>query len=166
MASTMGILIKKQGREKNRNRRDAKSDNVYQKLLIKLYRFLARRTDSRFNNVVLKRLFMSKNNRPPVSLSKISQMSVMGRTVVVVGTITDDERLMKVPKLTVCALRVTESARARVLAAGGEVITFDQLAVRHPKGANCMLLRGKIAARKVTVTSTASLMLGPRDASS
>jgi len=33
-----------------------------------------------------------------------------------------------VPKLTVVALRFTESARKRILAAGGKVLTFDQLA--------------------------------------
>jgi hypothetical protein len=32
-----------------------------------------------------------------------------------VGTITDDTRLYEVPKLRVCALRVTETARARIL---------------------------------------------------
>jgi large subunit ribosomal protein L18e len=32
-----------------------------------------RRTDSNFNQVVLKRLFMSKINRPPLSLSKLTK---------------------------------------------------------------------------------------------
>lgn len=40
---------------------------------MQLYRFLARRTDAPFNKVVLKRLFMSKINRPPLSLSKLIQ---------------------------------------------------------------------------------------------
>lgn len=43
----------------------------------------------------------------------------------------------------VCALHVTEGARARILKAGGEVITFDQLALRAPKGNNTVLLQGK-----------------------
>lgn len=38
---------------------------------MQLYRFLARRTDATFNQVVLKRLFMSKINKPPLSLSKL-----------------------------------------------------------------------------------------------
>lgn len=33
-----------------------------------LYRFLVRRTGNKFNTVILKRLFMSKINRPPISL--------------------------------------------------------------------------------------------------
>lgn len=48
-----------------------------------------------------------------------------GRIVVVVGTVTDDIRLFEVPKLTVAALRFTETARARILKAGGKVLTLD-----------------------------------------
>jgi hypothetical protein len=42
-------------------------------MLLQLYRFLVRRTESNFNQVVLKRLFMSKTNKPPLSLSKLAQ---------------------------------------------------------------------------------------------
>ena len=74
-------------------------------LCVKLYRFLARRTDSPFNKVVLKRLFMSRVNRPPLSLARIvRQMKPLDRAnkvAVVVGTITDDLRIHSVPKLTV-----------------------------------------------------------------
>lgn len=70
-----------------------------------LYRYLARRTRSHFNKVVLKRLFMSRINRPPISMSAISKymtkMADEKRIAVVVGTIVDDKRLFKVPKLTV-----------------------------------------------------------------
>lgn len=41
-----------------------------------------------------------------------------GLTAVIVGTVTDDQRIWEVPKLTICALRVTERARARILKAG------------------------------------------------
>ena len=51
---------------------------MYLKLLVKLYRFLARRTDSDFNKTVLKRLFMSKINRPPLSLSKSFLIQIVG----------------------------------------------------------------------------------------
>lgn len=47
-----------------------------------------------------------------------------------------------VPKMTVCALRFTATARARIEKAGGECITFDQLAMRAPTGSNVILLRG------------------------
>lgn len=39
--------------------------------LDQLYRFLVRRTGSNFSAVILKRLFMSKVNKPPISLSRL-----------------------------------------------------------------------------------------------
>ena len=38
-----------------------------------------------------------------------------GKTAVLVGTVTDDVRLFEVPELRLVALRVTETARARIL---------------------------------------------------
>ncbi|RSL70789.1 60S ribosomal protein L18-B [Fusarium duplospermum] len=135
---------------KGTHRSAPKSDNVYLKLLVKLYRFLARRTDASFNKVVLRRLFTSKINRPPVSLSRIvANINKEGekRTVVVVGTVTDDNRLLEFPKVSVAALRFTSTARARIAAAGGEAITLDQLALRAPTGGNTLILRGPKNAR-------------------
>jgi len=88
---------------------------------------------------------MSRINRPPVSISRIvanTSEKSNNKTIVVIGTVTDDNRLLTVPKLSVAALRVTATARARILAAGGEVLTLDQLALRAPTGSNTLLLRG------------------------
>lgn len=88
---------------------------------------------------------MSKINRPPVSLSRIvSNINKDGekRTVVIIGTVTDDNRLLAFPKVAVAALRFTATARARIIAAGGEAITLDQLALRAPTGSNTLILRG------------------------
>lgn len=57
----------------------------------------------------------------------------------VVGTVTDDIRVYDVPALKVTALRFTETARARIEKAGGECLTFDQLALRAPLGQNTVL---------------------------
>ncbi|KAL2824692.1 60S ribosomal protein L18 [Aspergillus cavernicola] len=133
------------------HRKAPKSENVYLQVLVKLYRFLARRTESNFNKVVLRRLFMSRINRPPVSLSRIVSNvsdSHQGKTIVVIGTITDDNRLLTVPKVSVAALRFTATARARIEKAGGETLTLDQLALRAPTGANTLLLRGPKNARE------------------
>lgn len=59
-----------------------------------------------------------------------------GKIAVVVGTVTDDIRVYEVPALKVTALRFTETARARIEKAGGECLTFDQLALRAPLGQN------------------------------
>mmetsp|Transcript_5526 Transcript_5526/g.14360 ORF Transcript_5526/g.14360 Transcript_5526/m.14360 type:complete len:188 (-) Transcript_5526:192-755(-) len=140
----MAIDLEAGGRNKKTARTAPKSDNVYLKLLVKLYKFLVRRTDSKFNKVVLKRLFMSKINRPPLSLSKLAKFmeGKESKIAVLVGTITDDVRMYEVPKLRVCALRFTKTARQRILKAGGECLTFDQLALIAPTGAGTILLRG------------------------
>ncbi|RAH40681.1 60S ribosomal protein eL18 [Aspergillus brunneoviolaceus CBS 621.78] len=109
------------------------------------------RTESNFNKVVLRRLFMSRINRPPVSISRIVSNvtdSHKGKTIVVIGTVTDDNRLLTVPKLSIAALRFTATARARIEKAGGETLTLDQLALRAPTGANTLLLRGPKNARE------------------
>ena len=145
LANSQGIDIEAGGRNKVKHRKAPKSENVYLKLLVKLYRFLARRTDSDFNKTVLKRLFMSKINRPPLSLSKLAKFMAdkgTGKTAAIVGTVTDDARMFEVPALKVCALRFTETARARIVKAGGECLTFDQLALQAPTGDNVVLLRG------------------------
>ncbi|KIM42786.1 hypothetical protein M413DRAFT_123649 [Hebeloma cylindrosporum] len=130
-----------------------KSEDPYLLLLVKLYRFLARRTDSSFNKVVLHRLFLSKNNRVPLSLSRIAKETaktpdLSSKIVVQVGTVTDDIRLTTVPKITVAALRFTKAARDRIIAAGGEALTLDQLALRAPTGSNTVLLRGVKTSRE------------------
>jgi len=66
-----GIDLVRRGRIKNRSKKDSKSKNLYHHLLVKLFRFLSRRTDSGFSKTVLRRLVSSRVNRPPVSLSKL-----------------------------------------------------------------------------------------------
>merc|ERR1739848_86750 len=108
----MGIDISHKHDRKVR-RTNTKSDDLYLNMLVKLYKFLARRTDSKFNKIV-----------------------------VVVGTVTNDNRVQVVPKMKIAALRVTETARKRILEAGGEIITLDQLAQQAPLGQNTQLLQG------------------------
>ncbi|XP_059693630.1 large ribosomal subunit protein eL18 [Haemorhous mexicanus] len=149
----MGIDIR-HDKDRKVRRKEPKSQDIYLRLLVKLYRFLARRTNAPFNRVVLKRLFMSRSNRPPLALSRLIRMmrkpGRAGRTAVVVGTVTDDVRIQAVPKLQVCApLRVTRGARTRILRAGGSILTFDQLAMATPKGKGTVLLSGPRKAREV-----------------
>ncbi|KAH9730520.1 60S ribosomal protein L18-3 [Citrus sinensis] len=110
------------GKSKKSKRTAPKSNDIYLKLLVKLYRFLVRRTDSNFDKE--------------------------DKIAVVVGTVTDDIRVYEVPALKVTALRFTETARARIEKAGGECLTFDQLALRAPLGQNTVLLRGPKNARE------------------
>ena len=132
---------------------------------------------------------MSKINRPALSISRIQryvkvrqftlrwQLSsfavdsrVQGKEdkiAVVVGTVTDDPRLLgahihrardisrvriaELKALKVCALKVTATARARILKAGGEILTFDQLALRSPTG--CVALASILLPLRKTALS-------------
>ena len=64
---------------------------------------MARRTDAKFNEIVLRRLFMSKINRPPISLARLARNMRKegreGKIAVIIGTVTNDLRIFKVPKL-------------------------------------------------------------------
>uniref|UniRef100_A0A667I5V1 Large ribosomal subunit protein uL15/eL18 domain-containing protein n=1 Tax=Lynx canadensis TaxID=61383 RepID=A0A667I5V1_LYNCA len=84
-------------------RKEPKNQDIYLRLLVKLHRFLARRTNSTFNQVMLKRLFMSRTNRLPLSLSwMIREMKLPGqenKTSVVAGRVTDDVRVLEEPKV-------------------------------------------------------------------
>uniref|UniRef100_A0A0D9REZ8 Large ribosomal subunit protein uL15/eL18 domain-containing protein n=1 Tax=Chlorocebus sabaeus TaxID=60711 RepID=A0A0D9REZ8_CHLSB len=126
-------------------RKEPKSQDIYLRLLVKLYRFLTK-TNSTFNQVVLNRLFMSGNNRPPLSLSwMIQKMKLPGRenkTAMVVEVITDDMRAQGVTKLKVCVLHVTAGPAAISSGALGKILTFDQLALDSPKGCGIIWLSG------------------------
>lgn len=96
---------------------------------------------------------MSRTNKPVISLQRIvrymkERAKDESSIAVIVGSVTNDDRLLTVPKLRICALRVTEKARARILKNGGEVLTFDQLATIAPTGKNTVLMQGRRNARE------------------
>jgi len=97
---------------------------------------------------------MSRVNRPPLGLARVARYMAKkeDKIAVVVGTVTDDVRLIgtALPKLTIAALRFTEAARARIVKAGGQCLTFDQLALTKPTGKSTVLLRGRRNARVAT----------------
>lgn len=67
----MGIDLVAGGKSKKTERIAPKSDDIYLKLLVKLYRFLVQRTGSKFNAVILKCLLMSEVNKASLSLSRL-----------------------------------------------------------------------------------------------
>lgn len=89
-----GLDALKNTRVQKRVGRKLTSTNLYHKLLVKLFKFLARRTDSGFNKTVLRRLGQSGVNRYPVSLSRLVkyQQNVQDKTrpLVVVANVTNE----------------------------------------------------------------------------
>ncbi|ORC86156.1 large subunit ribosomal protein L18e [Trypanosoma theileri] len=154
----MGVDLTGVQKKKRVVRHHTYSTNPYIKLLIKLYKFLAQRTNSSFNKLVHQRLLKSRSNRAPISLSRIAvclrrksvwlEKGKKAPIAVVVGDVLDDVRMARIPALRVCALRFSKSARERITGAGGECLTFDQLAMVAPTGKNTMLLRGRKAGRE------------------
>ena len=149
----MGIDLKAGGHIRLHKRYKLHSPYIYYHLLVKLYKFLSRRTKSKFNKSVLKRLLNSRINRSPISLSKLVKFSQRkqiieseknGQEIIlaVVGTVTDDNRILEIPSMRICAIKFTEKARERILNSKGKCITFDQLAINRPNGESVILLRG------------------------
>ena len=132
-------------------RTEPASENPYLGTLVRLYRFQARRNATKFNKMILHRLMLSKTNRASMSLSRIAKMAgpKNTKTIVIPTTILDDKRIAKIPQMTVCALKFSESARQRIIAAGGKCMTFDQLATANPSGSNTILMRGRKSRREV-----------------
>ncbi|XP_047579072.1 ribosomal protein L18-like [Lutra lutra] len=79
---------------KDQNCEKPKSQDIYRRLLGKLYNFLPKQTNSTFNQVVPKRWFMSCTTLPPSSLSQMiweTELSCQeDKTAVVAETITGD----------------------------------------------------------------------------
>ena len=80
--------------------------------------------------------------------SESAKKAYKDQTICIVGTVTDDNRLLEVPELHIAALRFTATARARIEKAGGSCLTLDQLAMKAPTGSNVLLLRGPKNARE------------------
>jgi large subunit ribosomal protein L18e len=133
-------------------RQAPKATDPQLKLLFGLFKFLARRSGSDFDKKVAHRLCLSNTNRRPYSLSRLTT-ALVGKgadtIAVVVGKIVNDERLLQVPAITVAALKFSETARARIAAAGGACLTLDQLAAQRPTGDKCLLLEGDRKRRAV-----------------
>lgn len=96
---------------------------------------------------------MSRINKPVISLQRVMRLMKQRKATetqiaVIVGKVTNDLRVLDIPKLRICALKVSERARERIVKAGGEVLTFDQLALLAPTGKNTLLMQGKRNARE------------------
>jgi len=94
---------------------------------------------------------MSRINQPPVSLQRIAKWHKgkdADNIYAIVGTVTNDLRLLDCPKVNVAALHFTATARARIIKSGGRALTFDELAIQRPTGSKVILRRGSKNARE------------------
>ncbi|XP_051912641.1 60S ribosomal protein L18-like [Hippocampus zosterae] len=108
----LSFTDRKGGRQKQRNLRKPRTTNVQLRGLIKYFTSCRGARPCAFNKVILKRLCQSRTTRCPSHCPGSSRIWVpsLERTAVVVGTVTNDLRLLELPKLRVCALRFTTQA--------------------------------------------------------
>eukprot|EP00768_Dysnectes_brevis_P006669 gnl/Dysnectes_brevis/533_a590_7591.p1 GENE.gnl/Dysnectes_brevis/533_a590_7591~~gnl/Dysnectes_brevis/533_a590_7591.p1 ORF type:complete len:186 (-),score=52.99 gnl/Dysnectes_brevis/533_a590_7591:70-627(-) len=144
--------IDRPANKRSNKRTVPKSTNPYMNVLHKTYKFLERRSEKpTFAKVAHKRMCLSRTNRPAVSLATLSKRMSQhdDKVAVVVGTITNDDRMPLIPKMTVCALHFTKTARARIETVGGRCMSFDELLMENPKGCNTVMIQGHRLSREV-----------------
>ncbi|KAG6482451.1 hypothetical protein ZIOFF_059082 [Zingiber officinale] len=134
----MGVDLVAHQRSKKVRRTASKSGDAYLKLLVRVFGAEDR-----------EQVQCSDPKELPQKTDNFHDRKCQANKVaVIVGTVTDDKRVYKVPAIKVTALRFTETARAWILKAGGECLTFNQRALRAPLGQNMILLRGAKNARE------------------
>ena len=113
---------------------------------------LSRRTDSKFNAIVLKRLFMSGNNRPPIGLARVARYmrgdEKKGKIAVVVGKVTDDARLLKCTKVDCMRIDLHRRSPCTYSEGWWRMPYLRPTCIEGTKGNNTVLLRGRLKARK------------------
>ena len=84
-------------------------------------------------------LSVSNRNRVSVNLSHLNRITSAGEDVVVPGKVLGAGILTH--KLNVAAENFSETAREKIIAAGGQCLTFEELTTKNPKGTNVRLLK-------------------------
>ena len=73
-----------------------------------------------------------RSNRREINVGRLAEVSKAGETLVVPGKILGTGSLGH--KLTICAYSISEGAARKIISAGGKVISFEELAKKHPDG--------------------------------
>jgi len=107
--------------------------------LIKLLKKAARENNARIWMYVAELLGQPRRLRPQVNISKINRYTKEGETIIVPGKVLGAGFLDH--KVTVAAYAYSESARKKILDAGGEAISIEELLTRNPKGSGVKILR-------------------------
>ncbi|NJF25343.1 50S ribosomal protein L18e [Thermococcus sp. Bubb.Bath] len=84
------------------------------------------------------RLEGPRRQRAEVNISKINRYTKDGDTVIVPGSVLGAGKLEH--KVVVAAWKVSEAARKKIVEAGGEVLTIEELIERNPKGSGVIIM--------------------------
>ncbi len=84
------------------------------------------------------RLEKPRRQRAEVNVSKINRYTKEGDTVIVPGSVLGAGKLEH--KVTVAAWKFSETAKKKIVEAGGEVLTIEELIERNPKGSGVTIM--------------------------
>ncbi|MCD6504851.1 50S ribosomal protein L18e [Candidatus Bathyarchaeota archaeon] len=84
------------------------------------------------------RLSKPRSRRAVVNLSRINRYTAEGETVLVPGKVLGSGKLDHPVK--VAAYSFSKNAKAKILEAGGEVLSIQDLISKNPKGSNVKLM--------------------------
>ncbi|HLH45359.1 MAG TPA: 50S ribosomal protein L18e [bacterium] len=84
-------------------------------------------------------LLKPSRQRIAVNLSLIERNTTGGLTVIVPGSVLGSGRLSKPVKIA--AYRFSATAKRKILEAGGQALTLDELLEQNPKGKGVIILR-------------------------
>lgn len=147
MVKYNSLLLKKTSKRLSRS-----DKNIYFNSILRLYEFLSRKNVSKFNFLIFKLLRAPNSKKISISLSRLICIAKRNtdKIIVVVGKILNDEKMTNMPVMHVCSLKITESAKKKVVGAGGSFITFDQLAYNNPRGNRVFLVKKPNRSKKTT----------------
>ena len=109
---------------------------------ISLIRFIKKNGTS--NNVAIwkklsEELSVSNRNRVSVNLSHISRITKSGEQIVIPGKVLGAGTLSH--ELNIAAENFSHSAREKIIAVGGQCLSFEEIITKNPKGTNIRLLK-------------------------
>jgi len=84
------------------------------------------------------RLERPRRGRAEVNVSRINRYTKEGDTVIVPGSVLGAGNLDH--KVTVAAWKFSETARKKIVDAGGEAIAIEELVERNPKGSGVLIM--------------------------
>jgi large subunit ribosomal protein L18e len=114
-----------------------KGDPELRRTLIEL-RKAARSHKAPLWHAVAERLDRPRHQLNPVNVAHLERLAHEKETIVVAGKVLAEGKITK--PLVVAAYRFSETARTKLLAAGGEAISIHELVHSHPDGKGVRLL--------------------------
>lgn len=106
--------------------------------LLKLIRALRKNREGKIWRDLAERLSKPRSRRAVVNVSRINRYTVEGDVVVVPGKVLGAGKLTH--PVCVAAFSFSKTARGKILEAGGECITIQELMERNPRGSNVKII--------------------------